>query len=69
LDAEHAVFKCLVEHAIVGDGVIDKRGFVVDFDGSSPDEFAANNVFIVLFFVFKFGETPFAIEKTHGFLL
>ena len=65
LDAEHAVFKCLVEHAIVGDGVIDEGGLVVDFDSAPSDKFAADDVFIELLFVFKFGETPFTVEDTH----
>ena len=65
LDAEHAVFETFVEHSIVGDGVVDDGGFVVDFDSASSHEFAADDVFIVLFFVFKFGETTFTVEEAH----
>ena len=65
LDAEHAVFETFVEHASVGDGVVDEGGLVVDFDSASSYKFAADDVFIELFFVFKFGETPFTVEDTH----
>jgi len=65
LDAEHAVFETFVEHASVGDGVVDEGGLVVDFDSASSYKFAADDVFIVLLFVFKFGETSFTVEETH----
>ena len=65
LDAEHAVFETFVEHSIVWDGVVDEGGLVVNFDSAPSDKFAADDVFIELFFAFKFGETPFAVEDTH----
>jgi hypothetical protein len=66
MDAEHAVFNTFVEHAVIGNRVVYKRHLVVNFDGAPANKLAADDVFIILFFIFKFGETTFTVEKTHA---